>query len=838
VIGIVLVSHSARVAEGAAELGREMGGSGVAIEPAGGLDEPDRPIGTDAALIARAIERASSGDGVLVLMDLGSALMSAEMASEMVDRDDIEVLLCAAPLVEGAVAAAASARTGAALQEVAAEASRALDAKAAHLGAEPPGSPAPAPALDEGSAHELRLRVDNPMGLHARPAARFVQTAARFDAEVSVTNLSRNRGPARADSLSAVATLGAGQGDEIGVRAAGPQAQAALEALSQLARERFGDAPSPGDAVPAGPSRPRRAEIAEGTRLEGLPAAPGIGVGPVVQLAAREPVVADEPQGEPGGEWELLETALKGTRERLHEAQQAVASRVGPDEADILAAQLLLLDDDELLGPARRSVFEQRTSAARAWKDATDAVKQAYDGLEDDYQRARGEDLADLQRRVLLELEGEGAAPISPREGVLVAHDVGPADVAALDERRVVAVVVAAGGPTSHAAILARAAGIPAVVGAGPDVLSIPEGTVVGVDGEAGTIEIAPKPERARELERLRRAWLEERQTARSRAAAPAATRDGVEVAVLANAGSVEDAVHAVEAGADGIGLLRTEFLFLGRDTVPAEDEQYDAYRRVAEILGGRPLVLRTLDAGADKPLRFLSQAREDNPYLGVRGIRLLLDRPDVLEPQLRAALRVAADHPLKLMFPMVSSLAELLRARELLDGCGRALAGGGARAGRPRVGVMVEVPAAALQAGAWAAEVDFFSLGTNDLAQYAMAADRGNARVAALADATHPAVLELVAMTCRAAAQRDRTVSVCGELAGDLDATAILVGLGVRELSVSPPSVPAVKQAVRGLEARAATALATRALRAPGAAEVRALARAARAASPHPRES
>jgi len=409
--------------------------------------------------------------------------------------------------------------------------------------------------------------------------------------------------------------------------------------------------------------------------------------------------------------------------------------------------------------------------------------------------------------------------------GVLIAADLTPAEAATLDRDRVLGVVLASGSPTAHSAILLRTRGIPAVVGAGPAVLDVADGTPVGLDGGTGEVLVAP-PEPALAALRARAAEQASRRDRAARgAAAPAVSRDGVTVAVGANVGSPADARDAADHGADLIGLIRTEFLFLDRDAAPAVDEQEAAWREIAEAMGGRRITVRTLDVGGDKPLRFLPAPAEDNPFLGVRGIRYALRHPALLADQLLAVVRVARDVPVSLMFPMVSTVDELLQARRMLD---RAVtrAGGAAPAGL-EVGIMVEVPAAALKAAAFAPHVDFFSVGTNDLTQYALAAERGNAALAALADGLDPGVLRLIDAVCRGAGERVR-VAVCGELAGDETAAALLAGLGVRELSVAPRTVPAIKEAVRSSRLAGAAATARAALKLPDAAAVRALLAAA----------
>jgi phosphocarrier protein FPr len=388
-------------------------------------------------------------------------------------------------------------------------------------------------------------------------------------------------------------------------------------------------------------------------------------------------------------------------------------------------------------------------------------------------------------------------------------------------------IATAAGGPASHAAILARALGIPAVLGLGGAVLAVPDATPLLLDGDSGTVLVAPDAAAvaAAELAGARRRAAGER--ASQRAAQPAVTADGTRVEVAANAGSVEDVRRAVAAGADGIGLLRTEFVFLSAQSMPTEAEQEAVYRDIARILDGRPLIVRTLDVGADKSLPYLPRAAEPNPALGQRGIRLGLARTDLLLPQIRAVLRVAADHPLKLMFPMVATGDEVRSAVGLVADARSSLlaegAAGPAGAGM-EVGIMIEVPSAALTAGTLAGSVDFFSVGTNDLTQYTMAADREVTAVAGLADAIHPAVLTLIGRAAAAANAAGRWIGVCGELAADPLAIPLLLGLGVRELSVGAASVAAVKEVVRDTDLPDCAELARRAVSLPSAQAVREL--------------
>jgi multiphosphoryl transfer protein len=813
-VGIVLVSHSAALAESVVELAREMGGPEVAIEAAGGVDAPEPALGTDAMRVLAAIERADSGDGVLVLMDLGSAVLSAETALDLLDEQKRgRIVLSDAPLVEGAVAAAVTARAGAPLEQVAAEARTGLAPKSAHLGGEAPAAPgAPSAAAD---ALGLRLEIKNRLGLHARPAARFVQTSSGLDATVTVSNVTTGQGPASARSLNALATLGVRQGHEILVTASGPDAPLVLRALQSLAERNF-DEEERRETVPVSPPA-SRAATAEGAPLTGLPAAPGVALGPVRHLRfadLRLPVHAAE---DPDHEWRVLQAALGRVRQDLEATRDAVASRAGDYEAAIFDAHLLFLEDEALLGVARRSIYEQGRNAAQAWDESVREARAAYDRLEDEYMRARADDLAGIGRQVLERLLGQAPAAVPSEPGIVVAPDLAPAQTAALEPAVVQGIATAHGGPTSHSASLARSLGLPAAVALGDALLSLPEGTPLALDGDAGVAYPNPSPEVRAEYEERARARAEVVRAARAAAQGPATTRDGTTVEVAANIGALADVPAAMAAGADGVGLLRTEFLFLDRGAMPDEEEQYEAYLGIARALKGRPLILRTLDVGADKPLPYVEQPPEANPFLGERGLRLGLARPDLLAIQLRAALRVAAEHSVKIMFPMVSTIEEFRAAVALLEHARDGLP-------RPDVGVMVEVPAVALAAETFAPEVDFFSIGTNDLTQYTLAAERGNDRVAAIADPLHPAVLRLIGLVTEAAGAHQKWAGVCGELAGDPVAAAVLVGLGVRELSVAPPLVPAVKEAVRAIDLEDAQALAEAALGLEAGAEVRAL--------------
>ncbi len=822
-VGIVVVSHSAALAEGVVELARQMGGDELRLEAAGGLE--DGTIGTDVERVREAIERAMSDDGVLVLMDLGSALMSAEMAVELLAGGG-RVELSEAPLVEGAVAAAASARGGFSLDEVLAEARGALQMKASQLDSGDSVAPTDAPAAEpQAHAREARISILNEIGLHARPAALVVDLASRFDADLRLAKPG-GAGPVNARSLTGLMTLVARKGDELVATASGPQADAALSALEDLARHGFGEGVSGAPSAPQSVASASRAGSREsqstrapdeGTLLRGIAASSGIALGPLRHLSEHLEAPPERPFRGADAECQQLEQARAAARAAIERDRDEVASRGASEEAAIFAAHLALLDDEALAGAARARIEDGATAEA-AWYGASEQTAAAWRALEEPLLQERATDVEDVGRRVLAALAGREQHPGLTAEGVLVVPELTPAQAAAVDPELVRGIATARGTATAHAAILARAFGIPAVVGLGPSLLAIAEGTPVLLDGGEGTVLIAPSEEQAERARQARELAAERRRRARRDASEPAVMRDGAEIEVSANLGRADEAAAAVELGADGVGLLRTEFLFLDRPEIPTEDEQAETITEIARALGGRSLIVRTLDVGADKPLPAVPMDPEQNPFLGRRGVRLSLEHPELLATQLRAVIRVAGEHPIKIMFPMVATAAELEAA---LAAVAQARAATGVDA-PIEVGIMVEVPSAALEAEQLAASADFFSIGTNDLTQYTMAAERGNELVANLLAGPQPAVLRLVQAAVAGARAHHRWVGVCGELAGDPAAALLLVGLGVRELSMAPPLVPEVKQALRSVALGDAEDAAIRALGARDSARAR----------------
>jgi phosphoenolpyruvate-protein phosphotransferase len=475
-----------------------------------------------------------------------------------------------------------------------------------------------------------------------------------------------------------------------------------------------------------------------------------------------------------------------------------------------------MLDDPALVEGAL-ALLARGLPADQAVKEALEPFAAMLRDSPDPVFQARAADVNDVAEQVSRALHGKSSLPPPPATpSILVARDLAPSQTAGLDRDLVVGFATEQGSATAHTAILARALGLPAVVGMEGIVDAVQEGQPAILDGDSGTLLLDPAPEAVKEIGA---------QVVAGSDPQPAATRDGRRLEIACNVANLDDAQRAAAAGADGIGLLRSEFLFLGRDTLPSEDEQVAMLEQVMAALGGRPVIMRTLDVGADKPLPALPQPHEMNPALGVRGLRLqLLRRPDLLRDQLRAALRVAAAHPLRVMFPMVSTLDEVRAAKRVLQEAHDSIKASGVVPAAMPVGVMVEVPAAALSANLLAGEVDFFSLGTNDLTQYVFAADRTNPELASLADSLHPAVLRLIDMVVAGAHQHGRWVGICGEMGSDPWALPILVGLGLDELSVHPPMVARIKTRIRTFASRECSSIAREALKLEDANAVRRL--------------
>ncbi len=679
--------------------------------------------------------------------------------------------------------------------------------------------PAPAPKSSDVTdyANFFDAVVLNKTGLHARPAATFVDLAKRFQADIKVRHGDTVSNGKR---LMSLLQLGAEHGAAIRVSAQGSDAKQALATLQKAIATGLGDEPE--EQLPPTPTASTGgwAPQAAGTTIAGIPASGGLVIGPIRQYKQQFVIVATDHAGDPATEGTQLQNALDAAKAELDQLHEEVKTRLGSGKAAIFRVHAEFLNDDTLIMQTVALIY-QGHSAAWSWQKLINERVEQMQAVNDPVIAGRAVDLSDVGQRVLRHLvDTTDERPIALNEPViLIAEDLTPSDTASLDFDMILGLCIAKGGPTSHTAILARGFGIPAIVAAGSEVLSIPDGTQSILDGESGKLYLKPSEADIQAARNLQEELQRQLHTARSSRFAPATTTDGYRVEVAANINRAAEAAKALDAGAEGVGLMRTEVLFLARNSVPSEDEQFEAYRAMARALDGRPLVIRTLDIGGDKEIPYLKLPKEDNAFLGVRGIRLCLVRPDLFLPQLRAIYRAAAYGQIHIMFPMIATLEDVERARALTEQVREEL-----NAPPIPLGVMVEVPSAAILADHLAKEVDFFSIGTNDLTQYTLAMDRLHPQLARQADALHPAVLRMIERTVQAAKKEGKWVGVCGGLAGDPKGAVILTGLGVSELSVSVPSIAAIKAEIRSHSHADMQHLAQQALLCRTAAEVRSL--------------
>ncbi len=761
-VGIVVVSHSPSLAHAAVELALQMvHGPAPRIEIAAGAED-DR-LGTDAVRVAEAIVAADDGAGVVVIMDLGSAVLSAELAVDLVHDQGIKTRLVSAPFVEGIFTAVVAAASGAALDVVARDAEEALHAKSTQLRQTQTSAADAVPDLSAG-AIVAKATIINPDGIHARPAALIVGALASLDAQVMIaTETSR---PVSARSPTALMSLGARAGDMIRIEAAGAAAATAVDRVAALVRDGFGELMG---VAPLKPQQSGGLSSEDVQRPDPIGVSPGRVIGPALQIP--------EPVAEPDPNIRLPEPDRPAAAERLAKVAADVASQLRDRSnaagavGELLEATAVMATDPELIARATGRVRGSGLTPERAVWEAIEVTAESI-RTAGARQALRVSDLYDVRNRMVSSLIGRPAPGIGDpgHPFVLLAIDLAPADAAGLDATRCLGIATEEGGPTSHTAIIARSLGIPAVV-AVHGLTAIPDGTLVLLDGGTGELIIQPSVDQQSAVETVR-------PQPRKRLMRPGSTTDGHRIALLANIGSSSDAALALDCGAEGVGLYRTELGFLDRTDPPSVAEQVTAYRRAFATFAGRRVVVRTLDGGTDKVLPFLGQTAEANPALGVRGFRIAGSHPQLLHDQLTAIKEAAASELAEVwvMAPMISTVDET-----------RSFVQAARAAGLPINGVMIETPAAALQTELILAEVDFVSIGTNDLAQYVFAADRHSAPLAVLNDPWQPALLRMIEMVTSAAARSNKPVGVCGEAAADPLLALILAGLGVSSLSMTP---------------------------------------------------
>lgn len=664
------------------------------------------------------------------------------------------------------------------------------------------------------------ILVPNPTGMHARPAAVLANLAKKYQSTIKL-----QKGDREANVRSVVGVMGLeiDYRDTVRLIAEGPDAEDAIADLSAELRSGLGEEGAKPAPAPASIAQSERDEPAPRPRSEdpnlilGVAASPGVAVGNTYRIQHQE-IHVSEKADNPNEERRKLERAVQQASLEVEALRAKVHGQKDAGKAAIFAAHLELLEDPELIDTAN-SAIDKGCSAAYAWKQTYTQQAEQLSKLKNELLAARANDLRDIGGRVLRILTGTAVEQVTYHDNcILLAEDLTPSDTATMDRSRVLGFCTVGGGATSHVSILARAMDIPAIAGAEPRILDLPNGTPVILDGSKGTLRLNPTPD---EMERVRQRQIRlkaRRERELASADEPAITTDGHRIEVVANIGNTADAEKAVDLGGEGVGLLRSEFIFMDRASAPTEDEQAEMYESVARILGSdRPLIIRTLDVGGDKPLPYLPIPHEENPFLGERGVRIGFDRPEILRTQLRAILRASRAGNVKVMFPMIARLEEWHMAKGMLDEESQRLGI------KPiAAGIMVEVPSTAIIADQFAKEVDFFSVGTNDLTQYTLAMDRGHPKLAAFADALNPSVLKLIGMAAQAANRHGKWCGVCGGVASDPQAAPILIGLGVKELSVSVPTIPSIKAQIRELSMAECQRLAEKAISLDTAAEVR----------------
>ncbi|WPP56509.1 phosphoenolpyruvate--protein phosphotransferase [Acinetobacter pittii] len=655
----------------------------------------------------------------------------------------------------------------------------------------------------------------NAHGLHARPATHLVNLTKSFQGDIQVAVDDGNFVSAK--SLTRLLALGCKRGQTLRFIAE-PETDAveALDKVILAVQQGLGEEVEPiqssdikieqSSEIPSH-SKPLSSNT-------GIAASSGLAFGPVHVIKPK--VYQYERMGlSVKVEKEKLDIALHAVKNNIH---QVIAKSEVAEIKQIFQAHLEMLDDPDLINGVYQKI-NLNLSAPAAWHEHIEAAAKEQAALPDRLLAERATDLRDIGDRVLAQLCGEVIIEEPKEPYILIMYDVGPSDVARLNKDRVAGILTAIGGASAHSAIVARALGIPAIVGAGDQVLDIEQKSSLLINGDTGAFILNPNAQQIEQAKQERELQKKIREEAERHSQEPAITLDQHQIEIAANLGKVQATAHAIECGAEAIGLLRTELVFMAHSSAPSEATQEADYRIVLDALAGRPLVVRTLDVGGDKPLPYLPIAEEENPFLGLRGIRLTLRQPELLRQQLIALLKAADDRPLRIMFPMIGRVEEWRAAKTILDEV---------RAIYPcanlQVGIMVEVPSAALLAPILAQEVDFFSIGTNDLTQYTLAIDRGHPILSAEADGLHPSILQLIDQTVKAAHKYGKWVGICGELAADPKAVPILMGLGVDELSMSPNSIPLVKAQIRTLNYSQAQVLAKRALECDSATAVRQL--------------
>jgi phosphocarrier protein FPr len=670
--------------------------------------------------------------------------------------------------------------------------------------------------VSDSNSETGEVVIPNHLGLHARPAGVLANFAKTFAADIELLTAS---GKANAKSITSIMKLNTKLGDHVKIKVSGTDAKKILTELIKKIESGLGeDAEAISINSQVQPEEPKSDNLPEGcNEIKGIPASGGVSVGTAFIL--KEPTFTyEENASEPETELARLDIAVTKLKNEI-EATIAELGSNNQEKSEIFAAHLEIIEDPEIRESSEKLIAQNKT-AEFAW--STVCLKQAEElkEMKNELLAARALDLKDVSIRILGLLQNVDVSPEIPEGSIVITNELTPSLTAGMDPKKIRGFCTVTGGATSHVAILAKSLGIPAIVGMHPAILSIKNGSKIVLDAFKGTLNINLTNEEVAKFAELQAKLKKEKAEALATADKPATTIDGRSIEIAGNAGNASEVTTMVQNGGEGIGLMRSEFIFVNRVTPPNEEEQFEIYKKAIENAGTeRRVIIRTLDVGGDKPLSYMPLPQEENPFLGERGIRVSLKYPDIFRTQLRALLRASEFGKLQIMFPMIGGLNDWREAKKILDEERNKL-----KIKPIPVGVMIEVPAAALMADKLAEEVDFFSIGTNDLTQYTIAIDRGHSTLAEKADALDPAVLKLIKMTVDAARKNNGWVGVCGALGDDPQALPILIGLGVDELSVSIPVIPTVKARVRTLTEKDCVNLAEQALKSANAAEVRSL--------------
>jgi multiphosphoryl transfer protein len=824
-VGLVLVSHSRPVAESAADFVRRTVNSDLRLTFCGGVGEDRVELGTDAIEIQEAIGTVYSEDGVLVLMDMGSAILSAETAKELLSPEQREkVRLSSAPLVEGGIAAAVQAQLGASLDEIAKAALQSLLPKQDQVQDISPADEAIQQAVHPAASETLEVTIQNTHGLHLRPAATLIKTLSRFPGEVFIENRTANRGPVRARSLVDVTRLKIRQGDSVRFSISTPDPKPVIDSIRSLIESHFGEF----------------AQTVPQVEISGVPDAdqpfgvsPGIAIGrPLLleSIVAPIPTYTVESAPEVTREMARLRSAIGIALEEFDSRINRLRPSLGADHLDVFDAQRMIFTDPTILNEVEAKIQKQHLNAANAWHAVLSQYSADQEKADDPYLRARAADFREVGRTVVnhlidTKLESGLTEDAFTEPTLLICEELTPTLAEEFHRLSISGVIQLGGGATSHGAILARALGLPAIGGTRKSLDRLQTAQQVAISGSEGLLWIDPSAEVLSNLVTRQQFERSELDRALQESKERAITKDGDPVGVGGNAGSAKDLQNARTNGAEFIGLFRSEFLFQDFDREPDEEQQLAAYRdALASANRVLSVTVRFLDIGGDKPLKFLAQPKEANPFLGVRGIRLLLANAKFFRVHLRAILRLADSFSVRLLIPMITDVSEILATKRLLEEISAELT----KANLPHkwpipLGAMIETPSAALLIDQLLPHLDFVSIGTNDLTQYVLCAERGSASLSAFSDSLHPAVLRICGQVIQGAREHDVKVSICGEVASDPEALPIWLGLGLREFSVNAAAIPAIKSLIRKLNASKITAqLAARHVSFAGPLEVR----------------